>query len=323
MSAFFALQAKRNVIVEELFKKTDRATDAHETENFAAMKIQATARMRRQRKSYAVIQRAVVDIQRVFRGYCGRKKALWTEITRMEAYNRAVFHHFATVIQARFRAFYSRKHISDYYARKRYLAQVVDASESVRLLAQQEFEKQQALRETSIMQSQRKEYGRATTNLHHLLSTASISGVYRPALAQDGMQTVFGTGIEDDLRDMAQRRKFKPDLPSKSSVVTAAGGQQQDASSSPNKTGGISLSIPSTVGASKKVLRFPHEKTLQNSVSYDFVHGEELLRLAVEKRLADSIHDKPFIAKKPETPKMPRPIAVETPYVGKPAILKR
>ena len=334
MSAFFALQAKKNVIVETLFKKIDTATDTHEAENHAATKIQSVARMRQQRKIFLVTLKAVVDMQRVFRGYCGRKKAVRTQIARLEAFNRAVFHHFATVIQSRFRGFYARKYVSDFYARKKYLAKIVDVSENVRAEAQRVFEEQQKLHEAAIRASQGQEYGQVTSKMHHLLSTASISGIYRQPLSKDGMQTVFGTNIEDDLREVSQRRKFKPDLPAKS--MTSGGKDQTVAvvathkASSAAESGTLKSSPEklasgrgSFLSSSKKVLRFPHEKLLQNSVTYDFEHEELQLQLAVEKSLANSLHDKPFIAKKPDPPKMPRPIAVETPYVGKSSIARR
>ena len=54
----------------------------------------------------------------------------------LEEYNRALrkayFNAMATVIQRWWRGFYSRKHIHDYYARKRYLKQVKERNDHIR-----------------------------------------------------------------------------------------------------------------------------------------------------------------------------------------------
>lgn len=48
------------------------------------------------------------------------------------ALRKAYFNAMATIIQRWWRGFYSRKHVHDYYARKRYLAQVKERNHQIR-----------------------------------------------------------------------------------------------------------------------------------------------------------------------------------------------
>lgn len=71
-------------------------------------------------------------MQRVFRGHCGRKHAAQARKNLLAQRQSLLFSYFATVIQSRFRGFYSRRYRHDFFARKRYIQGILDRSEALR-----------------------------------------------------------------------------------------------------------------------------------------------------------------------------------------------
>lgn len=348
MSAFFSLSSSigANYAVEPLVASIALAQSRKDVEERAAIKIQSIARMSAQRAIYKHLCSRILDVQRCFRGYLGRKKFLREQIRQQVAFNQAVFDHFATLIQSRFRGYILRKKHCDFYARKKYIMDVVDKSESVRQMAQETFEVQHALHEETQKRKQLEEFRKVTANLHHLLSTCSVSGIYRPVLAVDGVKTVFGTTIEDELRSVPiPKRKFKPDLPqqdnnsngkvatdahttdvSRASQVSIVGSTTASNSRVPHapvgsKLGTVGLRTAATgalpVGA-------PGDISLQNAVPYQVEKVHESLSRAVDKKLADSIHKgSTFLARKTDPPTFGVTIAAESQYVEKKAVGSR
>lgn len=67
------------------------------------------------------IQSSCVIIQRIFRGFQGRKEQLDRQLAVKNDRQNQFFHEQAKLVQKHFRGFYSRKYEHDFYARKKYL----------------------------------------------------------------------------------------------------------------------------------------------------------------------------------------------------------
>lgn len=339
MSSFHSLRAHtgaQNGCVEVLLAALQAANDASQRilEATAASKIQSIGRMYAQKKSFRHVLRCIVNIQRSFRGYRDRKKALRVRIQQQKMYNAAVFDHFATLIQSRFRGFILRKRHCDFYARKRYIQGIVDQNEKVRDESISAFQAQQSERERTLREEQRNAFVSATKNLHHLLSTSCVSGVFRPPLSVDGAKTVFGTNIEDDLRSIplmhnhsTSGRKFKPDLPQTGAASLASGTVATTAAGGTTGAGG---------GGVKYVPRAPSQSikttttfevspaALQNAAVYQVERVEQSLQHSVDKKLQSAIHGgSSFLTRKPEAPKFQSTINAETPYVERSSLPPR
>jgi len=94
----------------------------------------------------------------------------------------------ATIIQKYFRGFYDRKYKHDFYARKQYLANVVKKnSEVMRELNENQkiAEIEDAKRREDVA---RLEMTKVAGNVHHLVSTAAIPGIYNSPFVRDGMK---------------------------------------------------------------------------------------------------------------------------------------
>ena len=292
MATFFRLLSQRNQPVEAIFAATDTAEENRLIEANAAIRIQSVARMRRAFLRYMYVRRCIVDMQRVYRGYRGRVRFLSKKIEEHEERQRQIIAHFAVIVQSRFRGYYSRKWISDFYAQKCYLMQVHAKAEQVRKMADEEQARQLTERNETLKTSTFEEYQNAMSNMHHLLSTAARSGVLRPGLAQKGLTTVFSSNIEEDIRKIPiPRRKFKPEIP------------------------------PSTIGmgATKGGSRIPPLATsgpsLHSQSPYDAVQEQERLEKRVNRKLMESLHQTEFVTRKPEAPKPPKTIGSESQYV--------
>jgi hypothetical protein len=341
MSSFHQLRTyntAHNGCVESLLSAMSAANDPSQRalEDNAATAIQSVARMFAQRKCFLYVANCIVNIQRCFRGYRDRKKALRERIAQQRALNLAVFHHFATLIQSRFRGFILRKRHCDFYARKRYIEAVVERNETVRVESNAIFMVQQAAKERSTQEEQRNAFVNATKNLHHLLSTASVSGVFRPPLAVDGAKTVFGTNIEDDLRGAAafsamqtrSGRKFKPDLPTSGAATTTTLGLYTATTDNGNNAATSSSSVKHVPqppnGASTKGKFDMSSCGMQNAAAYQVERVEIALQQSVDKKLQSAIHGgASFLTRKTDPLVFQSTINAETPFVERSALPQR
>ena len=118
-------------------------------------------------------------------------------------------------VQKSFRGYYSRKYKQDHSSRKKYLKSVEEVGEKIRESMRQYAETQAEVRYGTVFPSscdvlKREEYEskkskeetfqQLTQNLHHLLSTKQIRGVYNPDPAYVDIPTVNEVPIEEYLR---------------------------------------------------------------------------------------------------------------------------
>lgn len=203
MAAFYVLQARLSEIPEELFAAIQRANDMRQTETAAAIKIQSTFRGSVVRVFYHQVKESTITIQRLMRGKLGRIKTAAARLRRVRRENLEFFHHCSTVIQKFFRGYRSRKDFHDYYARKEFLKKVGVRGERTNHFLQADYDsKLQASREEEEAET-RKEFDDLAGQLHHLVSTRMIPGVYNPPYS-DILPRAFDKPIEQHLRDSLQ-----------------------------------------------------------------------------------------------------------------------
>lgn len=177
------------------------ASDDRELEDYCAEKIQSVFRMYQQRREYRKAKLAVLSMQRLFRGHVVRMAVHDTVSNTMKDYERQCFDYYATRIQAIFRGFHSRKHVDDYYARRAYIRKVTSESDQVLKLAGEQRQCDDELTEAEEKQREAEAYVRATQQVHFMLSTVGVSGVYRRRGDPEGIQTVpFESNVEEDIR---------------------------------------------------------------------------------------------------------------------------
>ncbi|ORC91375.1 putative spermatogenesis-associated protein 17-like [Trypanosoma theileri] len=201
----------RPQIVSSVLESMTEASAKQETELDAALKIQSTYRMWRVRRVYCDIRNAVICVQRVYRGHIERKHVMRIRNEADEAHERAVYEYYAARIQACFRGYYVRCYVDNFYARKRYIRETLKLSEDVRDMATKLLEDQ--LQQKSLVRAKKEEklYKEAAEKLHHMVSTVSVSGIYRPPMSASAVKTVYGTNVEDDIRRFSSAAR-RPEL---------------------------------------------------------------------------------------------------------------
>ncbi|ESL08002.1 hypothetical protein TRSC58_04303 [Trypanosoma rangeli SC58] len=200
MSTCSYIQPTPPQLVSSLVGVIADAYALQQVELCAARTIQSAYRMWRQHWAYRVVKKAVVCLQRMYRGHMQRKRAIERREEAEEAHERAVYEYYATRIQACFRGYYVRSRMDNFYARKLYIEETVKASLQVQEMATQLLH-EQVERDTETRRlRQEKSYKEATEKLRHLVSTVSVSGIYRRPMVPCLTMSVYGTCVEDDIR---------------------------------------------------------------------------------------------------------------------------
>jgi hypothetical protein len=119
--------------------------------------------------------------------------------------NMVFFHHCASVIQKYYRGCWSRRHLHNYYGRKQYLAQVAKRGEWTREYLQRDYQTKLSQAKEDEERHMRQDFNNLAGELHHLVSTKTIPGVYNPPY-NDALPRAFEKPIEQHLRDCMQVR---------------------------------------------------------------------------------------------------------------------
>jgi hypothetical protein len=141
------------------------------------------------------------EIQRVFRGHLGRLYVREKRREKWEAKELSFFTYLCIQLQKCFRGYYSRKYKHDQARRKQYCRMLIEQGELVRQNLQKYAEELAEVRmgacfvscqmcntpgdrpqreESEMEKKKEEEFNKLAENLHHLVSTTRIPGVYKP-----------------------------------------------------------------------------------------------------------------------------------------------
>lgn len=112
----------------------------------------------------------------------------------------AVFQYFALQLQKMFRGFYSRKYRQNHHLRKLYLEEVKSAGERVRQSMEAHADRIRQDEENKAFEEKEQKFRELTQNLHHLVSTRQVPGVYNPRVSLLEQPTVNEVPVESYLR---------------------------------------------------------------------------------------------------------------------------
>ncbi|KAL2913652.1 hypothetical protein HK105_206812 [Polyrhizophydium stewartii] len=172
--AFAKIWQRRSDTVDEFFALSRDAETNRQREYDAAAMIQKHWRRHVCLTYFRTLKTLTLRIQRVFRGYRGRKRAAKIAIQLGHERRMRFYNSMATKIQKVWRGWLSRKHRFDFYARKRYIAQM---DEMRRTLQMREAEQRTAFAAQEILQTEEK-LERVAATRHHLLGTRAVPGVF-------------------------------------------------------------------------------------------------------------------------------------------------
>lgn len=154
---------------------------------------------------FLIISASILIIQRNHRSHLARERVRCIQDAYSNRQLTAFFDQSAVSIQRFFRGFYCRKYVHNFFARKTYLKKIAEDSEKVKdelALFEYKWRTADQLRKEC---EDREKFKKLTSNLHHLISTATRPGVFNPPYA-NALPTAFNVPLETLIRD-----SFVPD----------------------------------------------------------------------------------------------------------------
>jgi len=205
MAHFFKLREQLDEAAKVYFAMKQSASDESAREKAAIIKVQSVYRGSKVRERWHAVLHNALLVQRLSRGWLARVRTRTKRMEKNKRLNSVFFHHCATTIIKFWRGYWSRRNLHDYYGRKQYVEKLQkrgDWTKEYLTRYQQNMETEAKMQEESEM---RREFDNLAGELHHLISTKSIAGVYNPPYS-DTLPRAFEKPIEQHLRDSCQVR---------------------------------------------------------------------------------------------------------------------
>lgn len=204
MADYRKLFDRKKKFLELLDERLKVAEESKYEAQHAATSIQRVFRGVVRRMEIARLSYTANEIQRVFRGHMGRQKANEEAGRKRTRRNLYYINYLCIQLQRCFRGYYSRKYKQDHSRRKQYCRFLEDKHiEVLNQMNQYAFE--QAEREADILREKRQEeFTNLAKNLHHLLSTRHIRGVYNPIMHLVEPPTMGQRPVEDHIRGVVK-----------------------------------------------------------------------------------------------------------------------
>lgn len=180
MCEYLRIKTSTVEFIHRLQEKLHVANESYELERKSIVSIQRLYRGYQVRSWIQYQTVFAIEIQRIYRGYRGKMKAQREQIIKLQNRHDALINYFVLQIQRISRGFVSRRNKFDFYKRKSYINGVKEKGDFEREVTKLHIKQQM---ENIALEDDMKKDGKMKTfasNLHHLLSTQQIRGVYNP-----------------------------------------------------------------------------------------------------------------------------------------------
>ncbi|KAL7683926.1 putative IQ motif, EF-hand binding, P-loop containing nucleoside triphosphate hydrolase [Plasmopara halstedii] len=204
MALFYECWKNRSATLERLQQLLDDAEAHAESEGKAATNIQRLFRGYRIRALLAVQTKAAIVISRVYRGHLAQRRCKRLRAERVQAFQQTILDYYAIIIQKLARGVSSRTNHLDLKKRKAYIEELTLKGDQMRMLLKERLRLQEEEEKVQSEKAAREELVKVTQDLHHLISTRTVAGIYNSA-AQSARVTSFGVPVESHIRQNAHR----------------------------------------------------------------------------------------------------------------------
>jgi hypothetical protein len=143
-------------------------------------------------------------LSRVYRGHLARRRCKRLRAQAARAHRRAVLDFYAVAIQKLVRGVHSRTNRLDFRKRKAYIGELAAKGDHMRRMLEENLRKQQEEEQVASEKAARAELVKVTQDLHHLVSTRAVAGIYNSPM-QPASATSFGIPVETHIRENARR----------------------------------------------------------------------------------------------------------------------
>lgn len=206
---FVELCDQKKTIINEIVRLQKIADECFPLEKRSVITIQRAYRGTRCRHSINDKRWGSREIQRVFRGHLGRIAATAAKNKKLNLEYILPFHFYASQIQKVFLGYYSRKYIHNVSDHKNFVRKLIETNNEAKKRLNEHYESLMKSEEQAAEEIAERHFKQHAGNLHHLVSTSAIPGVYRHPYG--GEETVLAIGAEEHIRSavrdlLTQRR---------------------------------------------------------------------------------------------------------------------
>mmetsp|Transcript_97 Transcript_97/g.207 ORF Transcript_97/g.207 Transcript_97/m.207 type:complete len:443 (+) Transcript_97:157-1485(+) len=270
MTELLSIFSSIDDVVSELDILLEQADENSALENSSANKLQRLFRGWRTRVNIYEKNLAAREVERVFRGHAARLICHRMRKEKATSRELAQYQYYALQLQKSFRGYYSRKYRQNHHLRKKYLENVKCAGERVRQSMEAYADQIRQDEEDKEFRAKEDNFKELTENLHHLVSTNQIPGVYNPRTHLLEAPTVNDVPVESYLRGAVKDLLQTKGLTKKTGLVRDLNG---------------TLKIP--------LKGMKNRLSLQASVPYDVLEKERI-RETIRHKLAMEGKDHDF-----------------------------
>lgn len=167
----------------------------------AAITIQKNARRYLCTRRFTLLKKVSLEVQRNFKGYLARAQHKQSVKDLSNDMNMQFYEYHLIIIQKHFRGYRCRRSKLDYHERRKYLQRIKQKNEETLAKLQEYSRAVQYHQERMKEEDQRKQFTMVAANLHHLVSTKTIPGVYNsPFVPEETKPQVYNSDIETHLK---------------------------------------------------------------------------------------------------------------------------
>lgn len=321
--AFHDLWKGRGSLLSKLDELLHDANDNYSEETDSATKIQRLFRGQRVRAKVALMRAACITISRTFRGHMGRKDARARAHGKSVAEEAAIFHFHSALVQRAFRGYYSRRYKHDYNARKAYIQSVMEKGNELREQLARHLAAQREEEARTREQKAKEEFRKVTENLHHLVSTANIPGIFNSPYMQDQLPVAMGKPVEAHLRgavkDLLRTRDItkhelgtdlngslrvplQPNKDKRSLQASSTYGMPLEASRMDAKLAKMARVGPTDFRGGQRAMQPPYQRGLNDGAQYMDPWKNPYLARGIPKSEAELRQSRTSLGKAPRIP---------------------
>ena len=176
----------------------------------AAIVFQKYARRLICRKRFLLLKTQALEVQKALRGYLARANHQKDVEEQNDNLMKQLFGYQISIIIKHWLGYQCRKNVMDYHANRKWLEVTRKKNEETLIELKEQAAKRQYELDRQNEENQRRNFVNIAKNLHHLVSTATIPGVYNtPFLPAELKPQVYNADIEEHLRGIFKSSYMK------------------------------------------------------------------------------------------------------------------
>ena len=197
-------------IIQSYFDSLNEKEKFKYIELKAAIVFQKYARRLICRKRFLLLKSQALEVQKALRGYLARANHQKDVEEQNDNLMKQFFEYHISIIIKHWLGYKCRKNVMDYHANRKWLEVTRKKNEETLIELKEQATKRQYELDRQNEENQRRNFVNIAKNLHHLVSTATIPGVYNtPFLPAELKPQVYNADIEEHLRGIFKSSYMK------------------------------------------------------------------------------------------------------------------